>query len=158
MPRKPRHVRARLPADLVSRAGRVPLAELSTSGLLRAIVEAVVNHVYTATGLTGMVAYVGLVVHDPDLADPQETPIARYPARSSQTCVAQATVCVHPVGCRQLCAAVDPGTGQWTDLEPGDVHVSAYGRKGADPATPHRLTWTDPRRAVPCVCVKILLA
>ncbi len=160
MARKTRNLRARLPSDLVARASRLPLSELCSSGMMREIVERVVNHVHATTGATTLPAYVGLVVHDPDGPDgPEpghEVAVARYPARSAQVCRAQATVCVHPIGCRDICAALDSGNGEWMALEPGDVHVTVYPTKGADAAA-HQLTWTDSRCAVPCACLKILL-
>lgn len=153
--RKPRQLRARLPPDLLARASRLALPELVSSGTIRGITDRVVNHVYSTTGQFGMVAYAELVVHDP-ARHPREFVLARYPERSSGVCVAQATVCVHPIGCRDIHAAIDPGTGDWTPVEPGTAVISCYGPKGAD-AVPHELTWTQRKDAVGCVCLRLLL-
>jgi hypothetical protein len=153
--KRPRHIAARLPPDVLAQAARLPLAELASSGLMRALVDRIVNHLYTVTGTCGMVAYAALVVFD--LSGPEvEVPLERYPERSATACVAQATACVHPIGCRSLGAAVDPGNGDWTTLEPGGVVISSYGAGAA--AVPHQLRWTSQTDVVPCVFLRLLLS
>jgi hypothetical protein len=146
---------ARLPPDLIAREARTPLAELASSGILKTIVSRVIAHIYSATGQTGLLAYAALVVHDPGRT-PTEVVLERYPDRTPTVCLAQASVSVHPIGCRDTCAVIDPGVGDWTPFEPGTVVASVYGRGAAD-AKRHELSWSNRDNAVGCVTLRLIL-
>lgn len=153
--RPPRQLRARLPADVLGRAARLPLAELIPSGLLRIICERLVNHVYGATGRTPLIAHAALMAHHPSRGH-QEVPLLHYPRRTSADCLTQATVCVHPIGCRELNASIETGDGVWQTLKPGDVFLTVYKEGGAS-GSAHRVRWTSRQDAVACVCLRVLL-
>jgi hypothetical protein len=155
-PKRPaRQLRARLPNDMLSAAARLPLAELVPSGLLRDLCDALVSHVYSVAGKTPLVAYASLVGHHPHRGH-QELTLLHYPRRTAGDCLAQATVCVHPVGCRDLNASVETGDGLWKPLGAGDVFLSLY-KEGATPGSAHRVRWTSREAAVPCVCLRVLM-
>jgi hypothetical protein len=146
---------ARLPANILESAARLPLVELIPSGLLKMICDGLVNHIYGVTSRTPIVAHASLMVHHPRRGH-QEITLLHYPNRTVADCLTQATICVYPVGCRQLNASIEMGDGVWKPLNPGDVMLTIY-KEGATPGRVHKVRWNNREEAVACVCLKVLL-
>ena len=120
----PRQLCGRLSDDVLRRAARTPLAEIGSSGLLSAICERVIGHAFVATGVSSMLAYAALVVYRPE--SPTEVALVRYPTRTALACAVQATICLHPIGCRGITAELDAGDGHWRAFAAGDVALTVY--------------------------------
>jgi len=152
-----RQLRARLPSELMECAARLRLDELVSAGLVRRVCDRLVGHLRSVCGRTALVAHSALVAHHPRRPT-SEVRVVHVAERTRAECLALATICLYPVGCRALQATIDAGDGVWRELRPGDVHISCYKERAAPgPTTAHRIRWSACEDAVPCVCLRVLL-
>jgi hypothetical protein len=132
------------------------LCEMHDGGVFTDIYSAVVALLFKSTGKCGLLAYSGLVLYRPG-DEPVDCELARFDHRLTNDCVAQATVCVHPIGCRDVHATIDPGDGAPVPMRAGDVFLTCYDKASDGGEVPHAVAWEATSDAHMCACLSLLL-
>lgn len=155
-PRPPRQHQSRLADRLLLRIGSMTLTEMHDGGVFTDICSAVVALLFQSTGRCALLAYSALVLHRPG-ADPVDCELARFGHRLASDCIAQATVCVHPIGCRDVHTTIDPGDGLPVPMRAGDVFLTSYDMTSDGGDAPHVVGWEATSDAHMCACLSLLL-